>query len=203
MRCKPPGAGTDQVRADRISVLNASGGLAGSDVEAMMNQMNITDFSAELPDELALLAEQLGYDADLLAETYPARAPQFVPAISISSDTLGNPATAGNPAAAEPIAADRLLTPMPVWMRWTAAAAVLVCAVWGTLGGEANAPIHEFGTPRGNIVEHSPRSSGPTPVSIEPSPVSRDLYENLTAPAREALLDMWEAESAPQASLSI
>ena len=176
----------------------------------MMNEMNNLRRGEDLPDEFALLAERLGSEvdllaerlgseADLLAEMYPARAPQFIPTVAISN----NPLHSDPLSSTEPVSGDRLLVPMPVWMRWTAAAAVLICAVWGTLGSQDGLPVHDFGTPRGSVVNHLPPSSGPTPVSIEPSPVSRDLYENLTAPAREALLDMWEAEAAPQASLSI
>jgi hypothetical protein len=168
----------------------------------MMHEMNNLFPGDDLPDELTQLAEQLGNEADLMAGMYPARAPQFVPTVDMSTVEISSErrtAAPGVPSAS----ADRLLSPMPVWMRWSAAAAVLVCAVWGSLSTQDQTPVYDFGTPRGHVVDIVPRASRPTPVSAEPLPMSRDLYENLTAPAREALLDMWEAESAPQASLSI
>jgi hypothetical protein len=38
---------------------------------------------------------------------------------------------------------------------------------------------------------------------VQPTIDSRHFYDNLTTPAREALLDLWEAESVEQASFSI
>jgi len=163
-----------------------------------IREMNTIEFSDELPDDLGLLSEQLGDDANRLAELYPARAPHFLPSVSNLQQVA---AKLGSEASREH---DALLRPMPAWMRWSAAAAVLVCALWGATGVVDNEPILvDFESPRGKVVDSAPRVSGATRVSVPPAPVSGEVYENLTAPAREALLDMWEAESFPQASLSI
>jgi hypothetical protein len=165
-----------------------------------IHEMNKVDFNAdfpdaELPDDLAMLAEQLGDDADMLGELYPARVPQFLPSVSSLTNGIAGSGNTDDQ--------DSLLRPMPVWMRWSAAAAVLVCALWGTMAVD-DQPINiEFGPPRGKVVDSGPRVTGATRTSVQPAPVTGEIYENLTAPAREALLDMWEAESLPQASLSI
>src|SRR5215211_2114258 len=120
MPCKPDGSDRPIISVD------ASASLPVSDqTNCTIHEMNDNDFNSELPDELSLLAEQLTSDAGMLSELYPARAPQFLPSIIAQEQAVAEQTC-------EP--QDVFLRPMPVWMRWSAAAAVLLCAVWSVMG---------------------------------------------------------------------
>src|SRR5688572_11425549 len=137
MRCKPDEHGAGMIPTENIYSIAAHVSADSTTDQMNTSDFNDADLSDELADDLAMLAEQLGDDANRLAELYPAQAPHFLPSV----------------AALEQVTAqqDGLLKPMPVWMRWSAAAAVLVCALWGAAGVVDEQPMPLDFAPRGAV----------------------------------------------------
>jgi hypothetical protein len=165
------------VRAEEATELRG-GDLASSD--DMTVEQELSD-DLELPDDLALLAEQLGADAEYLAARYPADA----------TDRAVRPRVAR-------VAGSRLR------MVWSSAAAILLVAtgIWSgsrLVETEQPAPLASVVAP----------SSGQATLTVDVAPPAdfpatpAMYFQDLSGPEQEGLLDLFEEESLPQSSLSI
>lgn len=176
-----------------------------------MDEMN------DLPDHLATLAQQLGDDARRLAEMYPAGNPSRWQAQGRSSLGLTHGWTAA--AAAVFLVAS---VGAGVWMAGHRAAAPGTARLQlpqladerGELAAKAGGPSDQHGAPAADdgsriaaqeqhrIVEENQAEQRPDPgEGLRWVPAG--LFQSLSGPEQEALLDLMEGDALEPASLSI
>lgn len=173
---------------------------------------------AELPDDLQMLAEQLGEDALHLSALYPAQSPdQWIQ--TASAKPLASAVTLNDSNPAVSVSLKRSL-------KWAAFAASLLVAVglsWSFWPNSEMAPLQipTRSTPLEPLANHpTPEDQlQPSdtlvvhPVSKEthrihgtpqdgPLTVSTGLFMTLSSSEQEALLDLMEDENLPQPSVS-
>lgn len=171
------------VRADEMT--EARSLLDTAAHSAAPRETRLTD-ELDLPDDLALLAEQLGADADFLAARYPADA----------TDRVIRPT-------AVHFAADHVATGRVRWA-WLSVAALLFVAagIWSGSGmfehQQPSAVVSTDGS-------RTPQTKSTADVALPSElPVTPSMYfQDLSGPEQEGLLDLFEEESLPQSSLSI
>jgi hypothetical protein len=165
------------------------------------------------------LAQQLGTDARRLAQLYPAPntaallaqmlrekaavagpAPAetleelLVPALSIAAIDEGQP---------EVSTAPRKINRRAGWpLPQVAAAALLLIAGWSLLHWSADKPLGP-GRDLNNKIAEQPRDNAVLPVAIPHAPLEPQEFQTLSAPEREAVLDLLEEQALGTVSLSI
>lgn len=159
---------------------------------------------ANWPEEFSMLASQLSADAARLAAIYPARGDSQYPARPDLRPNTAEPAVAAtwSPAA---------LLPSVRGARWIAAAAVLALASLATLSTHPsfNAGVVDEpnATPAVQLAvngdANAPAPQGGAKLLEETQLFEETGFENLSSPAQEALLDLFEDDQLAQASLSI
>jgi hypothetical protein len=164
---------------------------------------------ANWPEELSLLASQLSADAARLAAIYPVDRAYPADRMDLGRDTTELPivaAAAPTPAIVGWISSIR-------GARWIAAAAVLALASLATFSAypsldpvaEPNAiPVVQVAV-NGDGVNRDgvSRDGGASSLQDAAMLFEETGFENLSSPAQEALLDLFEDDQLAQSSLSI
>lgn len=165
------------------------------------------------------LAQQLGTDARRLAQSYPApntaallaqmlreqasaagTAPAVMldellaPALTIAAIDEDQPAE---------ITAPRKTARTFAWLLpQVAAAALLLIAGWSLLNWSAEKPLGP-GRDLSNKIAEQPRDTAVLPVAYPNAPLEPQEFQTLSAPEREAVLDLLEEQALGTVSLSI
>jgi len=160
------------------------------------------------------LAQQLGTDARRLAKRYPAPntaallaqmlREQATP--SISADQAATPALTIVADEEESTASIAAALERPRGFAWPlpqmAAAALLLVVGWSLLRWSADKPLGPAANLNNNLAEQ-PRENTVLPVAIPVAPIAPQEFQTLSAPEREAVLDLLEEQALGTVSLSI
>jgi len=158
------------------------------------------------------LAQQLGTDARRLAQCYPA--PNTA---ALLAQMLREQAAAAGDLNAAPMlsiaASDEGQPPEDIAPRKTnrhalwhipqvAAAVLVLVAGWSLLRWSAEKPLNP-GRDLHNKIAEQPRDTAVLPVAIPHAPLEPHEFQTLSAPEREAVLDLLEEQALGTVSLSI
>lgn len=177
---------------------------AGSDDARVADESLIHDDSA-WPEELSLLGSQLSADAARLATLYPLREVTGNPlrastAATSKIDDLANVTTGSAPS-------HRFLARFAAGrsLRWIAAAAVVAVASLATRYADRSQPPSVIADPDATpAVQIAAKTDAGAAAPQDASQGFEESgFENLSSPAQEALLDLFEDDQLAQASLSI
>ncbi len=155
----------------------------------------------DLPEPLAALAEQLRSDAQRVAEQYPLRDEVAARVFAAARET---------PAAPRMLAESAPAGPRSYGRRWIAVAVVFVSAGllisgvsrWGVGGFGDRGGRAPSARVAGNAHETVDREIVAA-VATEAQPIDESGFEELSGPAQEAILDLFEENALTQTSLSI
>jgi hypothetical protein len=157
------------------------------------------------------LAQQLSSDAQRLAQRYPAPNTTALLAQMLREHTAANSSLSESPPlpaelnrvtladSASPRKAQRAVSwPIPQF----AAAALVLVAGWSLLRWSAEKPL---GSPQNLTpkIAEKPRDLPMIPVALPNSPLEPQEFQTLSAPEREAVLDLLEEQALGTVSLSI
>lgn len=159
------------------------------------------------------LAQQLGSDAQRLAQRYPAPNTSALLAQMLREQTASvgmalSESHEPSPAESERVTLAESISPRqaPRVGAWPipqfAAAALVLVAGWSLLRWSAEKP-RGFKHDLTQKIAEQPRDASMLPVAIPNSPLEPQEFQTLSAPEREAVLDLLEEQDLGTVSLSI
>lgn len=164
------------------------------------------------------LAQQLGSDAQRLAQRYPAPNTDALLAQMLREQAASVGSTVSESPQTLPTEADRVtlaesLSPRKAQRAATwpipqfAAAALVLVAGWSLLHWSAEKPLAPANNPANHTLANNgadkPHEAAMIPVAIPNAPLEPQEFQTLSAPEREAVLDLLEEQALGTVSLSI